>query len=159
MNPAYTVRFATADDAPLMVRHRRRMFEDMNYTDYIQSPGIDARYLAWLGPALTEGRCVGWLVLHENAVVGGGAVEIFERSPHPITLESRYAHIVNVYVEPEHRRQGIARQLMLTMLDWCRAHNLRVITLQASEFGRSLYESLGFRGTAEMRLVLRPEQD
>jgi GNAT superfamily N-acetyltransferase len=60
--------------------------------------------------------------------------------------------ILNVYTEPEFRRRGIARQIVVTILDWAQQRGLRTINLHASNEGRSLYEKLGFEATNEMRL-------
>ncbi len=43
---------------------------------------------------------------------------------------------------------------MEVMLGWCRDEGFRAVTLDASEDGRALYESLGFRPTPQMRLDL-----
>jgi GNAT superfamily N-acetyltransferase len=53
------------------------------------------------------------------------------------------------------RRRGVARQLMLTMIDWCRTQGFVQVDLHASKQGKPLYESLGFQPTTEMRLKLR----
>jgi GNAT superfamily N-acetyltransferase len=63
--------------------------------------------------------------------------------------------ILNVYTEPEWRRQGMARKLMLAMIEWCRPQGFPYVDLHASQDGRSLYEQLGFTPTSEMRLRLR----
>ena len=60
--------------------------------------------------------------------------------------------ILNLYTEPEFRRRGIARQIMLTILSWVKDHGLRAVNLHASAAGRPLYEKLGFEATNEMRL-------
>ena len=57
--------------------------------------------------------------------------------------------------DPEYRRRGIARQIMQTMISWCKQQGFARITLHASEHGRHLYESLGFVPNNEMRLNLR----
>ncbi|MBZ0301420.1 MAG: GNAT family N-acetyltransferase [Anaerolineae bacterium] len=155
MELSYTIRPARIEDALIIVRQRRRMFEDMGYSDYIQSEGVDAAYLEWVKPRLLDGRCRHWLVQYAGEIVGGGGIEIHERAPHPVGLATHYAHVVGVYIEPEHRRQGLARQLMLTALAFCRESGLNFVTLQASDFGRPLYESLGFEASSEMRLLMR----
>ena len=63
--------------------------------------------------------------------------------------------IVNVYTEPAYRRRGLARRLMIAMLDWLRQQGYGTVSLHASDYGRPLYESLGFKVTNEMRLQLR----
>jgi ribosomal protein S18 acetylase RimI-like enzyme len=67
----------------------------------------------------------------------------------------RRGNILNVYTEPGHRRQGMARALMQIALDWCAANQLDIVILHSSDDGRGLYESLGFEATNEMRLIQR----
>jgi len=63
--------------------------------------------------------------------------------------------ILNVYAEPEVRRQGLARRLMLLMIQWLKDQGFSSVALHASDAGRHLYETLGFRPTNEMRLSLK----
>src|ERR1700730_18083697 len=84
----------------------------------------------------------------------GGAVLISPWPSHPYDMECRRATILNVYVDQEFRRQGIARQLMRTMIDWCRNEGFAFVYLHSSKNGRPLYEGLGFEPTTEMRLKL-----
>jgi hypothetical protein len=41
---------------------------------------------------------------------------------------------------------------MTVLMDWCRAQGLKTVVLHASDAGRPLYASLGFRQTNEMRI-------
>jgi GNAT superfamily N-acetyltransferase len=59
---------------------------------------------------------------------------------------------VNVYTEPAYRRQGLARELMKKVMEWCAREGVETVILHASEEGRPLYERLGFEATNEMRL-------
>jgi GNAT superfamily N-acetyltransferase len=154
MNPNYTIRLAAPDDAAIITLHRRKMFTDMGDETYIQSTDIDMAYQQWVQAKLAEGRYVGWLMTCGEEVIGGAGIEIRERAPHPIGLMTHYAYVVNVYVEPEYRQQGIARQLLTTLIEWCAREGLRLISLHASDKGRPLYESLGFEQTNEMRLLM-----
>jgi GNAT superfamily N-acetyltransferase len=62
--------------------------------------------------------------------------------------------ILNMYTEKEFRRRGIARQLMLVMMDWVRREGFPKVGLHASDEGRPLYESLGFEVSNEMEIRL-----
>ncbi len=44
---------------------------------------------------------------------------------------------------------------MDTALEWCRANRVQAVILHSSDEGRPLYESLGFKPTNEMRMVLK----
>jgi len=108
----------------------------------------------YLSQALANGSFRGWMALSGGRIVGGGAVVISPWPSHPYDQECRRATILNVYVYPEFRRQGIARRLMQTIIDWCRGQRFAAVYLHASQDGRHLYESLGFLPTNEMQLKL-----
>jgi ribosomal protein S18 acetylase RimI-like enzyme len=56
--------------------------------------------------------------------------------------------IANVVTDPEHRRRGLARQLVLAAIDDARARGGRQVQLQvrdSNQAARALYHNLGFR--------------
>jgi predicted acetyltransferase len=68
---------------------------------------------------------------------------------------TRWALIINIYTEPKVRRRGLARRLMLLMIQWLKEQGFSSVVLHASHAGRPLYEKLGFVPTNEMRLRLK----
>ena len=149
------IREATLADIDEILRQRCRMYEDMHYTDAGALEAMSALSAEYLKTAMLNGSFRAWLASVKARRVAGGAVIITPWLAHPYDLECRRATILNVYTDPEHRRQGIARRLMMTMIDWCRQQGLARVTLHASDDGRRLYESLGFEPSNEMRLTLR----
>jgi GNAT superfamily N-acetyltransferase len=150
-----TIREGTLADIPIIAHQRRRMCEDMNYTDTATLTKMAALTAEYLTKAIPEGSFRSWLACDGGKVVAGGAVVIVPWLSHAYDLECRRATILNVYTDPEYRRRGIARQIMQTMIAWCQQQGFARITLHASEHGRHLYESLGFVLNNEMRLNLR----
>jgi GNAT superfamily N-acetyltransferase len=150
-----TIRQASPDDTPEILRQRRRMYEDMNYTDEAALDAMISLSSTYLQKAFSDGSFQAWLACIENRVVAGSAVIISPWLAHPYDLECRRATILNVYTEPKYRRRGIGRMLMQTMIEWCKREGLARVTLHASDDGRHLYESLGFEDSNEMRLKLR----
>jgi GNAT superfamily N-acetyltransferase len=152
----YSIRTATPDDLAVVMHHRRRMFEDMGSRD----PEGLARMAATSEPlierGLRDGSYRGWLVVHPpDGVIAGGGLIGLEYHSSPRDFASRRHWIVNVYTEPAHRRKQLARWICETIVAWCREAGLTSVNLHASDEGRSLYESLGFTPTNEMRLTLR----
>jgi GNAT superfamily N-acetyltransferase len=146
---------ATAPDAATIARQRAAMFVDMREVSAEQAEALRSESEPWLAGLLTKGGYVGWLCLLNADVVAGAGVLIQEVGPRPgCYCVGRSAHVVNVYTEPGHRHRGLARGLMLTILDWCREHEMVQVTLAASAQGRPLYESLGFQPTNDMKLRL-----
>jgi len=67
-------------------------------------------------------------------------------------LEAPY--LLSLYAEREFRRRGVARLIVEAAIAWCRAHGYDRVNLDASEEGKSLYETLGFKPGYGMRLPL-----
>ena len=61
---------------------------------------------------------------------------------------------MNISVEPEFRNQGIAKELLKTILLFLKEMNIIMSTLHATDMGRMLYEKFGFSSTNEMRVNL-----
>jgi GNAT superfamily N-acetyltransferase len=150
-----TIREGTVTDISTIARHRRRMCEDMDYSDNTALSMMVEATTEYLEKAIPEGSFRSWLACDNDEVVAGGAVIIVPWPAHAYDLECRRATILNVYTDPEYRRRGIARQIMQTMIDWCKQEGFARVTLHASEHGRHLYESLGFVQNNEMRLNLQ----
>jgi len=149
------IRPANQSDLPEILAHRRGMYQDMDYNDANAVSAMLTACEPYLSAALANGSFRGWLAVEQGRIIGGGAVLINPWPSHPYDLECRRATILNVYVHPEYRRKGVARQLMRTMIDWCRKEGFAAVYLHASKNGRPLYEAMGFKPTTEMRLDLR----
>ncbi len=151
----FRIREASAEELPLVLRHRRGMFRDMGYRDEQKLDAMEAASAPFFLAGLRDGTYHGFFATDgDGRVVAGGGVVLIEYQPHPSDPRPRRAFVVNMYTEPEHRRRGLARRLMEAMVDWCRREGYATLSLHASDAGRALYESLGFRATNEMRLTL-----
>jgi ribosomal protein S18 acetylase RimI-like enzyme len=146
----FVIRPAAIEEAAVMGAHRRAMFFDMGYRD-----GLDAMveaFLPWVREKMNAGEYLGWFAIAENGAIAAGAgLWLMDWPPHMIGPGSRRGNILNVYTDPEYRRQGLARRLTDTAIEWCRANGIATVILHASEEGRDLYRSLGFEPTNEMR--------
>lgn len=61
----------------------------------------------------------------------------------------RRAHLMNVYVREGYRRKGAAREMVQTLIEEARARGASCVSLDATDCGRPLYESLGFVQSGE----------
>lgn len=151
-----SIRQATADDIPEILRQRRGMYEDMGYENEPSLAKMISVCESYLVQAIRQNSFRGWIALNETRIVGGGAVIISPWLSHPYDLQCRRATILNVYVYPEFRRCGVGRCLVQTMIAWCKAEEFAAVYLHASKDGLKLYQSLGFEPTTEMHLKLQP---
>jgi GNAT superfamily N-acetyltransferase len=169
----YRIRPATLDDIEVLVHHRFAMFSDMGvpldaaalapaFAQWLRKMMPSGTYRAWLvestsapseppraepRPSIHTSPRIGGdshtLATAATVVAGGGAT-ILPWPPGPRYLGGSLAFVYNVYTEPAHRRQGLARRVMGAIHDWCRENGITSLALNASEDGQPLYESLGY---------------
>jgi GNAT superfamily N-acetyltransferase len=147
-----TIREAQPSESAIVLHHRRSMFRDMGEGSVEELDRMVEVASPWLARALADGSYRHWLALDASGrVAGGGGVLLCPWPANPKDPCTERAMILNVYTEPKFRKQGIARQIMLTILAWARQHGLHSVNLHASPQARPLYEKLGFAATNEMR--------
>ena len=153
--PDYVLRRAEIADLAVISDHRQKMFREMGKP---MDSACVASFESWLEDALATGLYQGWLAqTAEGTVVAGAGLTVIPWPPGPRDSTPRAAFIYNVYTEPDHRHCGLARRLMNALHDWCRQEHITTARLHASEAGSRLYESLGYKATNEMMVMLDAE--
>jgi ribosomal protein S18 acetylase RimI-like enzyme len=146
------LRPATLADLDVILHHRREMFREMGGDYERQLDRFDYASQQYFQSALQDGSYIGLLGEIDGKVIAGGGVVVTPWPGSPLNFNPRRAWILNIYVDPEYRRRGLARDITEALVEWCRGNGFQSVALHASEYGRSLYEKLGFRSTNEMRL-------
>ncbi|MFI9382326.1 GNAT family N-acetyltransferase [Kutzneria sp. NPDC052558] len=140
----WTVRPAVPADAEELTRLRVVMFEamgrDISNTDW-ERPCVDVFRRDLGGPGL---------VATVVDAPGGGlascaAAFIRPDMPRPGDLGTASAHVHNVCTDPAWRRRGLARLVVEALVDQLDALGVTKSDLHATEEGRGLYESLGYK--------------
>lgn len=151
------IRKAGAQDVEDILHHRLAMFEEMGFCDPEVLERVRELSREYFSRALRTGTYQGWLAEESDSrnVIAGGGVLIAAWPGHPGETRAERAWILNVYTEPAARRRGLAKRLMEVIIGWCREKGFSSVSLHASLAGQTLYESIGFRPTNEMRLKLR----
>lgn len=155
--PADTsIRPATPADAGTIATQRGQMFVEMGDLTPEAATAEHGVWAAWLAQALESGGYVGFVAQHGAEVVAGVGLMLHPRMPTSTDPSQWRVYVMNMYVEPTHRRRGLAEALMGEVLAWARSRDLPGLVLHAAPMGRALYERLGFRThpSPELRLTL-----
>lgn len=157
----FLIRPASPGDVDVIARHRAEMFRDIHALDDAQCAVMFTKSRKALVPLLEAGEYLGWFASPASdraRVVGGVGIRLRDmlpsanqRSGPARVVLGRQGLIVNVFVEREWRRRGIAALLMRRLLHDVQSLELMSVVLHASPDGRALYRSLGFVATNEMR--------
>jgi ribosomal protein S18 acetylase RimI-like enzyme len=146
-----TTRNATPADGGLIAAHRRAMFAEMGKSDNSTLDAMRRNFVPWVERMLAAGKYVGWIVLDGVRPVASAGFFELEWPPHPWDPSSEHrGYLLNFWVDPEYRGQGLARSMVREALAEARRRRLRVVALHASDAGRRVYEAIGFRETNEM---------
>lgn len=114
---------------------------------------MSSTFERWLTPRLPDGSNFGWVAETDGAIVAGLGMIIMDWPPRPIhPSNDRRAYILNVFVESEHRRKGIAEHLMNLAEERGRELGNRYAILHATKQGRLIYEHLGWMPTSEIAI-------
>jgi GNAT superfamily N-acetyltransferase len=141
-------------DLGTIMHHRRCMFSEMGFRDNAALDAMEATSAPFIKAGIESGSYRGWLVESAEGVIAGGGVVITGFPSAPQDPKPCRAWILNMYTEPEYRGHGMAKSIMEAMISWCRDEGFGWVSLHASDAGRHLYETLGFKPTNEMRLML-----
>jgi GNAT superfamily N-acetyltransferase len=140
---AYSIRPATIADITPIVEHREQMFREMGIP--AEFDDMRAAMELWLRHAIPAKTYLGWIAVTSSgeAAAGGGLI-VMPWPPGPMTMDPRCGFVFNVYTAPAHRKQGLARRLMDAMHDYCRAEGIERVVLNASTFGKPIYDAMGY---------------
>ncbi|AHH95345.1 GNAT family N-acetyltransferase [Kutzneria albida] len=141
---SWAVRPAVADDADELVRLREHMFAAM---------GVDLADTSWRQPCVdhfarklggADFVCLVIDVPEGQGLACAALAQLRRGVPGPGNPTGVSAHISNVCTDPQWRRHGMARAVMVALLAELDAREVPALDLHATEDGRGLYESLGF---------------
>jgi len=143
------------EDLDLLVKHRVGMWKEIR--PELKEKAVEMEQLTreWIKKQLTEGRLVGFIVKTPSGqVAGSGCIWLREDAPRPHNTRLASPYLLSMFTEEGFRRKGVARLIVQHAIDWTKEHGYVTISLHASVAGIPLYESLGFKQTTEMRLML-----
>lgn len=142
------------DDLDLICRHREAMFQEAGFAAATLRT-MTQHFRDWLRPRLADGSYLGLLAVDGGRPVAGVGLMLIDWPPHPAhpALDKR-GYVLNVYVEPGHRKRGLATRLMALGEDELARRGATFAILHATEAGRPLYQREGWRPTSEMSKVI-----
>jgi len=146
-------RIATAGDIDLMMSSRLEMLHVVN--DLSGDYEFSDELIDYSRDYFLNGDQTTVLALDGQAVIGCASMSYMTIMPTFSHPTGKRAHLMNVYTNSNYRRQGIARRMVTMLIDDAWGKGATEISLDATESGRPLYESLGFKDSKECRVLVR----
>lgn len=135
-------RITTKDDIDILMTARLEMLRKVNdlSDDYQFSNELIEKSKNYF----LEGDQTTVLAIQDGIAVGWASISYTEIMPTLSHPTGKRAHLMNVYTKADYRRKGIARKLVQMLIDEAKEKGVTEISLDATDLGRALYESLGF---------------
>jgi len=145
-----TMRPVNPSDLDLVCRHREAMFREAGRDEAVLA-AMAAPFRAWLEPRLANGAYAGFIAEENGMAAGGVGLMVVDWPPHPEhPSEDKRGYVLNLFVEPAHRRRGLASLLMAACGAEFARRRVTFRFLHATKMGIPLYKDAGWTHTAEM---------
>jgi GNAT superfamily N-acetyltransferase len=90
-----------------------------------------------------------------GGLIASAAGSITQWLPTVFNADGRYGYVQWVATDPEFRRRGNSRAVMVALLNWFRTQHVAFVDLRATPEAEALYRSLGFTDVDTPLLRLR----
>ena len=144
-------RIAAKEDIELLMSIRLEMLRKVNELsdNYVFSDEFIANSMRYF----LEGNQTTSIALEKGKIVACASMSYIELMPTFSHPTGNRAHLMNVYTNADYRRQGVAHKLVQILIDEAKEKGVTEISLDATDLGRPLYESLGFCASDECMVM------
>lgn len=94
-----------------------------------------------------------WAINREGAVMGCGDVCYQWELPSPDNVSGRNAYLMNIYVLPAYRRNGVGEAIVNYLVAMAKERECGKIYLETTDCGRRLYRRCGFTDLPSMMIL------
>ena len=149
--PEYKI--ATLNDMDLLMASRLEMLKVVN--NLPENYEFTSELVEESRKYFEEGDQTTVLALDDGKVIGCASICYIRMMPTFSHPAGRRAHLMNVYTNKEYRRQGIAKKMVNMLIEDAWIRGATEISLDATQSGRPLYESLGFNDSEECMVLMK----
>ncbi len=93
---------------------------------------------------LADGTFVSWLALDGEKIVGTSGMSFVEKPPYFSCPTGRLGLLSSMFTDPDHRRMGIAKELLDRVVKEAKDYGCGAVWITASDMGVKLYTAYGF---------------
>ena len=94
---------------------------------------------------MKDGTFVSWLAVDDGKIVGTSGMSFVEKPPYFSCPTGRIGLLSSMFTAPDHRRLGIAKELLGRVVEDAREYGCGCVQITASDMGVLLYTDFGFK--------------
>ena len=150
------IRETIPQEDSIIAEHFYQLWLDVGVPENSIKPNHHSLTLEFITQARQNLSYKGFVAEVDSVIVGSASCQVFT-GLYSLILEEeyrKYGYIWGVYVQPSHRRKGIAKQLTNATIQHLKYINCTKAILNASPAGKPVYENLDFVPSNSMQLDL-----
>ena len=93
---------------------------------------------------MADGTFVSWLAVDGDKIVGTSGMSFIEKPPYFSCPSGRIGILSSMFTAKDYRRQGIAKELLLSVVNEAKEYGCGCVQITASDMGVLLYTDFGF---------------
>lgn len=138
-------RKATLGDLEILTKTRIQVLRAANKLNSdVDMSEVENESTKYYYTALKNGSHTAYLVFDGEEFVGAGGISYYSVMPTYHNPTGKKGYIMNMYTDPQYRRQGIATRTLDLLIQDAKKKGVFHISLEATDMGRMLYEKYGF---------------
>lgn len=151
-SPISSLRVATADDGPQLLRLWDLLFDEDGSPD---DEPWRSHSQEWFARYVGDSDTARFPVIDRSGEIVATAIGTLELGvPNPMCPQGRTVRLTNVITVPKHRGYGYGTLLVGDVIEWARSIKADRVDLSSTEEGRRLYNKAGFVLTSAPRMKL-----
>lgn len=141
----FEIRKAGLADLELLMKWRMEVLQEVFFISANQSlTKLDQENRTYYQNALPKEEHVACLAYSAKETVGCGGICFYQEMPSPDNQTGGCAYLMNIYTRPEFRGHGIGKSIVSWLIKQAKDKGITKIYLETSDFGRPLYQQMGF---------------
>lgn len=152
-----TITEVSLQDMPRLMLWREEVLREVFHIP--SDAHIDALMEAnrvYYAAALPTGEHVACFIQRDGETLGCGGFCLQNELPSPDNDTGLCAYLMNIYVRPAFRGEGVGKSLVHWLIEKAKAQGAKKIYLETTQAGRPLYQHMQFE---EMRDIMRLRMD
>ena len=137
-----TYRKLTEKDLDVFIRMRITQLREEGATEDVD---LVPPLMDYYHRHLADGTFVSWLAVDGEKIIGTSGMSFVEKPPCFSCPSGKIGLLSSMFTAPDHRRMGIAKELLKRVTDDARDYGCGCVQITASDMGVLLYTDFGFK--------------
>lgn len=105
---------------------------------------LETNLIDYFTRAISDGSFVCYLAKANEEWIGIGGMAIRQQPGGFKIPNGKIAYIMNMHTQPNHRKQGVAKQILQLLMDEAKSLACEALELHATQDGEPVYQKAGF---------------